>query len=218
MWTGNRSCAVLFTMLTTCNIHIAGDSSGLAGVQFSDSVNIPGSTPYTGDLPSGTFPYPGASSSTAPMISPGGSFNIPIPTGGNVRAVNISFGGGRYFQVPANGRSSVSANAGDFCSNLADVCHQISCYEQVVTSEGTYSQAMAQQMVLNCTGGTDCNGNASCQCTGGGSPCALQTCVCSDLSGYYLVNGRRFPYSATDQASVTRAAEAATNFTLSSCR
>ena len=81
---------------------------------------------------------------------------------------------------------------GNFCANLDNVCHQIKCYEQVTTADGTFSKSAAQDMVLNCTGGRDCNGNlvGNCSqpesCPNGGS---WRACANSQGECWYDLNG-----------------------------
>jgi hypothetical protein len=68
----------------------------------------------------------------------------------------------------------------DVCDELASICFQIECFEQVVTADGTVSLAQAREIVL------DCGGTGSCE-TGGetgsgtvepGDPCdETEECV-----------------------------------------
>lgn len=136
-------------------------------------------------------------------VSPGTAGTLSVPwSGGAVQSINIGFGGGAYFQVPvpnAAGQSSgmiqVPVDFGDFCANLGDVCHQIKCYEQVTTASGTVSKAAAQDMVLNCTGGRDCNGDLVGTCTSAGA-CTnggeLQACADSQGACWYDLAGTIF--------------------------
>src|SRR6185295_11711630 len=104
--------------------------------------------------------------SMVPMtFKPGTSMQVVIPyTNGPIGGVNVAFGGGStpptsYNQVmlpPSTmptGMAMVGVSLkGSVCDDLANVCHQIKCYEQVKTPDGmTVSKATAQQMVLDCT-------------------------------------------------------------------
>lgn len=214
------------TMLMGCTVHLGDSGGGNAAEEFTDNVEISDGQRINGAPPTGTFDLPAATGSGG-TVSPGNSFTIPVPTGvADVAAVNVSFGGGSYFRVPVNGTGAIAASAGNFCGNLSDVCHQIRCYEQVVTSSGTVSRQQALNMVLNCTGGTDCNGNQACTCTqAAGVPTSCRTtitmqyCICPNFSAYYLVNSRRFSIADARVASQTQtAATAAVNYAVSLCR
>jgi hypothetical protein len=64
----------------------------------------------------------------------------------------------------------------DVCDSLDDICHQIECSEQVVTSEGVVSLARAVQIILDC-GGTGC-GETGSGILLPGDPCAnTRECV-----------------------------------------
>lgn len=228
-----------------CTIHLGGDTGDVAN-EFTDSLRP--STPSDmrlGPMPEGSDLGPQIarlpSSGAPPTFAPGDSVALMLPhTGGaDVVGVNIGFGGDSYFRVPATpGGGAVSFNATispDVCNNLGDICHQIQCYEQVVTSTGTFSKAEAMQLVLNCTGGVDCDGNRTYCCTstgtcgfaapmptpitcGDGRTYAFDTCVTTDGSaGYYDVSGRQFTFTPTDSTSIQSAANAATAYGTSLC-
>lgn len=149
---------------------------------FTDAleIGVP-NTPVVGPLPDGTSggpqvtPLPG----TAPLAaSPSASLSFAIPwQGGAIQSINIGFGGSKYFSIPvpqagsqSSGMITVPAKLGaSVCDGLANTCHQIKCYEQVTLPDGkTVSKAAAMQIVLNCTGGSDCNGNPGDGGAGGG--------------------------------------------------
>ena len=141
------------------------------------------------------------------------SLNLAIPyQGGGVGSVNIGFGSGTapptsFFAVPTPSAAGVSSGLlsvpaqipNNFCSGLAvqNVCHQIKCYEQVVTPAGTFTKATALAMVINCTG-QDCNGNpvtppdAGLRCnnlqTSGGDLPESHTVDLGRTSGSFLFN------------------------------
>jgi hypothetical protein len=107
--------------------------------------------------------------------------------------VNIGFGGSQYFNVPVpaaagkqQGVVNIPANvASDVCTgfNLSNVCHQITCYEQVVTPSGTYSKAQGMQLVLYCNGGNDCQGNPADASTSDAPPADTGVDVPLDQGG-----------------------------------
>jgi hypothetical protein len=97
------------------------------------------------------------------VVKPGTSLTLSLPwSGGKASAVQFGFGGSVHFQAPVSAGTSgmvqLDADLGaDVCSRLKDVCHQISCYEQVLLPDGkTVSKAAAMTLVLDCTGGTGC--------------------------------------------------------------
>ena len=113
----------------------------------------------------------GASSEgSALTVHPGDDIVFDVAwTGGAVGGANVGFGGPSYFQVPAppgsGGGSSGHVLAGakvdtDVCNHLGSVCHNIECYPQVALPDGSrVSKQVAMKLVLNCTGGIDCNGD-----------------------------------------------------------
>jgi hypothetical protein len=174
---GTQTCAVNGTF-GVCSCEANRTDSGAAGgdpaeaftgaIRFDPTLNA---ETVTGSLPSGgdagvavTF------DPTAPPteVTPQTSMMIRVPfQGGAISAVQIGFGGNRYFRVPVGqttgaatqGTVTIPALVGNFCGDLASVCHMIRCFEQVVTPEGVISGAVARTLVLNCTGGRDCGGN-----------------------------------------------------------
>lgn len=179
-------------------------ASGNAADAFTNALDFGGqATPKVGPLPDGTAggptvtPLPG----TEPLeVTPGMPLALQIPwQGGEIQGINVGFGGSKYFQIPvpdAAGQSSgmISVDAqlsANVCSNLADTCHQIQCYEQVVFPDGTtVSQAAAMQIVLDCTGGAGCNQTNNC----GGHTTCLQYCSC--------VTNNQAAFDACDQAQL----------------
>src|SRR5207237_579767 len=92
------------------------------------------------------------------IIRPGSQLLLAVPwSGGAIGQMQIGFGGGCKVRAPvAGGASSGVAMLPaqidpSVCANLASICHQIKCYEQVVTPSGVVSKAVARQMVLNCS-------------------------------------------------------------------
>lgn len=128
--------------------------------------------------------------SDAGSASGSSTVSLSIPwQGGGVGSVNIGFGSGTapptsFFSVPTPSAAGVSSGMisvmaqiqNNFCAGLSvqNVCHQIQCYEQVVTPAGTFTKASALQMVINCTG-QDCNGNPVTPMDGGLTCNNLQT-------------------------------------------
>jgi hypothetical protein len=149
-----------------------GSTSGdLPSEAFTKGVEIGvPSSKVDGPLPEGdpngptVIPLPNQTDAPL-MVAPGESFNLTVPyQGGTVSAINIGFGGSQHFNVPVpqgagktSGQVIVPARVGaGVCANLGAICHQIRCYEQAGTPFGKTAN---QQIVLNCTGGKDCNGN-----------------------------------------------------------
>lgn len=241
---GGLMMAVSIVCTGACTVHVGGDV-GNVGEEFTNSLSLDAQADWqSGPLPEGSELGPQVidvgGSGEPPTVEPGGSFRVSVPfSGSGVAGVNVGFGGGSYFFVPAgvgSGSVSVGAQIGsDVCANLGDICHQIQCYEQVVTTSGTFSKAQAMQLVLNCTGGVDCDGNRTYCCNSTGScgsavptpapiRCAsgltysLDVCVAMDAStGYYDVSGQQFTFTPTDSASVMAAAQAATNYGVGLC-
>ena len=93
---------------------------------------------------------------------------------------------------------------GSVCDGLANTCHQIKCYEQVTLPDGkTVSKAAAMQIVLNCTGGADCNGSG-----GVNDPCgAIGTWQVKISGGAICDNCPNVPaatYNFTIDASISK--------------
>ena len=87
--------------------------------------------------------------------------------------VNVKFGSGSSFvSVPVSG-STITTSSGtldvsfnvptSICDNVADIQHQIKCYEQVTLADGSQvSSQTARDMILACgTGGTTGGGTNS---------------------------------------------------------
>jgi len=151
-------------------------------LEFGAGVSV---TPLDGDQPEGSDgtgvsvePLPGSGEPLT--VKPGEAFDLRVPwSGGNISALIVGFGGSKYFRVDVpQGSTSTGGIVNvpvtvkpSVCGSLANVCHQIQCYEQVALPDGTtVTKAMAQSMVLNCTGGKDCNGNFVDGGAGCGSP------------------------------------------------
>lgn len=166
----------------------SGGESGKSGdpaEELTNALDFQGqATTTSGPMPEGTAggptvsPLPGAGPLPA---DPGAPIQFQIPwAGGPISGVNIGFGGSKFFKIPvaqggqSQGMVSITANLkSSVCANLADTCHQIQCYEQVTLPNGTtVSKAAAMQVVLNCTGGTDCNDAG----TGDGGSSEAGTC------------------------------------------
>lgn len=202
-----------------CSTWVACSSGGGGGTATADpaealtkSLDFGGqATPTVGPLPGGSetgpkvTPLPG---STPMVLTPGLPATFAIPyQGGEIGGVNIGFGGSKYFAIPvpaAQGKTEGVVNvvaqvAPNVCSGLSDICHQITCYEQVVLPGGqVVSIASAMQIVLNCSG-ADCNGapptdagaDTSTDC---GHKTCTQYCDC--------VSGNKAAFDACDQAAL----------------
>jgi hypothetical protein len=243
--------ALILSATPSCTVHIA-DDLGNAAEALTDNIElgVPG-TRVEDDLPEGveTGPQVGfmPDDSRPLTVRPGEPTSLQIPySGGAITGVSVSFGGSSYFSIPVS-TSAPSGSVmvpvtvmGQVCSNLADVCHQIKCYEQVTTAAGTVSKSAAMQMVLNCTGGRDCSGRVQYCCASDPSTCTgtgtaaptdrttscsdgrdvyVDACIALDLSDcFYSVGGREFHYACTEAGAAQRAAMTATDFAVSACR
>ena len=175
--------------LIACNPTAGLDELGTtANVDPSDALNgrlswPAGTVPKTGNFPSPTNLLNNISltspSTSATTLSPtSGQGNLPISmtnaVPGQNTNVNVKFGSGSSFvSVPVSGStitsSSGTLNVGfnvpsNICDNVADIQHQIKCYEQVTLADGSQvSSQTARDMILAC--GTSGGGSSS---TGGG--------------------------------------------------
>jgi hypothetical protein len=165
-----------------------GDRNAADAFTRSISYGVP-ATPRVTPLPDGVGTGPQVVTlpgDTAPMVvHPGDNLNFAIGwQGGPISSVNMSFSPGQYFSIPVpaagaqtEGVVQIPASlAPNVCAQLGDICHQIACFEQVVTPEGTVSVEVARQLVLDC-GGTGC-GETGSGVVPPGDPCAAtQECI-----------------------------------------
>lgn len=180
-------------------------------VDPNDALNSRLGWPAGTQSKTGSFPSPtnlannisltSPSSSTTTLSPTSGSANLPISmtnaVPGQNTNVNVKFGSGSSFvSIPVSGStitsSSGTLNVGfsvpsSICDNVADIEHQISCYEQVTLADGSQvSSQTARQMLLACgTGGSTGGGFA----TGPNDYCAdnypSQSCtLLNDQSGW----------------------------------
>jgi hypothetical protein len=149
-------------------------TAGLAEATLTAGIAIPNEGPELVEPPideSITLMEPAASSEPQP-IEPGQVITVEIPfeaPNGNVVAAGIRFGDEgpiRQIQIPeAEGETSNVLNfqfevPADICDDLADICHDIVCYEFAVTDVGEISAANIMQLGLVC--GDGCN-EPTCQ-------------------------------------------------------
>ncbi len=146
-------------------------------------------TPQVSPLPAGVSTGPQAlalpGDATPSIVAPGDNFNFAVGwQGGPIASVNMSFTLNQHFSIPVplagaavEGVATIPASLdATVCDSLADVCHQIECFEQVVTAEGNVSVARARQLVLDC-GGNGC-GETGTGTTQPGDPCdATAECI-----------------------------------------
>jgi len=186
--------ALTLIALASCSVD---DRNVSAGEAFSDSLTYDVmNTPRVTPLPSGVSTGPQVvdlTAAPAPLLAaPGDRLQFAVGwQGGAITTVNMSFTLNQYFSIPvplagtdpsgvANIPATLSANV---CDSLEDICHQIECFEQVVTADGVVSIARAQQILLDCGGGA-CGGTAlpgdpcddSMECVPG-SVCFNKYCV-----------------------------------------
>lgn len=156
-------------LLASCADRTSADASNRVSAPdtFLDALQFPaGAEVIDEPLPPGddsdvrVIPFDGE----AMPVGPGDAFTIVVQwEGQGVTGVNVGFGGDQHVHVPIEDSGSQRAMipvsvAPDVCDDLYDICHQIACYEQVTTAEGTMSKEEAQQMVLDCTDGEGCGG------------------------------------------------------------
>ena len=160
--------ALSVVVLSACSVD---DRNVSAGEAFSDNLEYAVSnTPQVSPLPTGTSdgPQPVAlAANSAPLqVAPRGALSFGIGwQGGPIASVNMSFTLNQYFSIPVplagsdtSGVVTIPAVVGAaVCDSLDDICHQIECFEQVVTADGVVSVAQARQLVLDC-GGMGCGG------------------------------------------------------------
>ena len=148
-------------------------------------VGVP-ATPNVTLLPTGTSAGPQLVSlpgDTAPtVVHPGENLNFAVGwQGGAITGINLSCTLGQYFSIPVpsagaetEGVAQIPATlASGVCNALEDTCHDIQCFEQLASADGSLSVARAMQLVLDC-------GRTGCGETGSGSvppgdPCATTT-------------------------------------------
>lgn len=137
-------------------------------------------TPQVDPLPAGlsTGPQVVSLTDTATVVAPGEDIDFAVGwQGGPITSVNMSFTQNQYFSIPVplasaelEGVANIPARLdAAVCDALADVCHPITCLEQVVTAEGNVSVARARTLVLDCLG-NGC-GETGMGATPPGDPC-----------------------------------------------
>ena len=157
-------------------------------------------TPQVSPLPAGLSTGPQVldlpGDSTPEIIAPGAEIDFAVGwQGGSIASVNMSFTLNQYFSIPVplagsevEGVATIPASLGAaVCDSLADICHPIEYFEQVVTAEGNVSVARAWRLVLDCSGngcgetgtgtaepGDPCDATAECI---PGSVCFNKYCV-----------------------------------------
>jgi hypothetical protein len=150
-------------------------SAGLAESTLSAGIALPNEGPELNDPAvdeSITLMEPAAASDAPTPIEPGQVITVEIPfeaPEGNVVAAGIRFGDEgpiRQVEIPeAEGDTSNTLRfqfevPPDICDDLADICHDIVCYEFAVTDIGEISAANIMQLGLVC--GDGCN-EPTCQ-------------------------------------------------------
>jgi hypothetical protein len=187
--------AALAALLALCACSV-DDRIVSAGEAFSDNLTYGvDNTPRVTPLPAGVATGPQVVDATltpAPVLAaPGDNLSFVVGwQGGTIASINMSFTVNQYFSIPVpqagsmtSGVVNIPAQLGeDVCDQLDDICHQIDCFEQVVTAEGVVSVARAQQIVLDCGGGCGgtklpgdpCDDSAECI---PGSVCFNKYCV-----------------------------------------
>jgi len=184
-----RPC--LFTALGAMVVNMAcsDDEDPPAGEAFTRGIQFAvTATPQVTPLPAGVstgpqvVPLPGDTIPT--IVRPGDRIDFAVGwSGGTIASVNMSFTPNQHFSIPVPNAGSQSSGvaqipatlAGNVCDELDDICHQIECFEQVVTADGVVSVEHAVQLVLDC-GGTGC-GETGTGTTQPGDPC-LNTREC----------------------------------------
>jgi len=187
-----KVAALPILALSACGVD---DRRVTAGEAFTDNLSYGVmATPHVTPLPQGVGTGPqvvDATTTPAPMVvAPGDVLLFGVGwQGGTISSVNMSFTVNQYFSIPvpeAGAQTSCVANipatlGTGVCDGLDDICHQIECFEQVVTPEGVLSIARAQQIVLRCGGecgtvppGDPCDESTECV---PGSICFNKYCV-----------------------------------------
>lgn len=95
------------------------------------------------------------------------------------------------------------------CDNMAQICHDIKCYEYAITDVGTISRANVTDMALKCGACSEpscadivnCGGCYECYVTGlTRNECTLTACVDKvTYSGQYCSAASNFPTGFTDE-------------------
>ncbi|HEX2879894.1 MAG TPA: hypothetical protein VHO25_10220 [Polyangiaceae bacterium] len=149
--------------------------AGLAESTLTAGIALPNEGPELDDPAvdeSITLTEPAAASDEPVAISPGDVITVEIPfeaPEGNVVAAGIRFGEQgpiRQIEIPeAEGDTSNTLRfqfevPPDICDDLAQICHDITCYEFAVTDIGEISAANIMQLGLVC--GDGCN-EPTCQ-------------------------------------------------------
>ncbi len=121
-------------------------------------------TPHVGLLPTGveTGPQVDSRPVTSTVVSAGNNAIFAVAwQGGPIVSVNLQITDNQYFSIPVPGADrddgvvEIPATiAYGACDELDVGCHQISYYEQVVSTDGNASLQHARQLTLACGGAT----------------------------------------------------------------